>query len=178
MYEGDVDRLRRIFNLQCRPFGENRSRNHEFPLEGFLDQIGSEPVPKEQGEPFEMRLVSVDRTASIAIAKVDVRYQNRRFTNYLMLQRTGDGWNIARRTGQGAQATISRTLGSRRQITKHYFSLRRFQRVEYPSIQRPYRMGTGINDVTMGLLEDHSQLLPVTFNKMTLSGMGDPILVN
>ena len=94
MYEGDVERLRRIFNPQCWLFGENRNGHHEFPLSGFLDQIGSEPVPRAEGEPFDMRLVSVDRTASIAIAKVEVRYQNRRYTDYLMLQKTADGWSI------------------------------------------------------------------------------------
>jgi Putative lumazine-binding len=94
MYEGDVERLRRIFNPQCWLFGENRSGHHEFPLSGFLDQIGSEPAPKTVGEPFDMRLVSFDRTASIAMVKVEVRYQNRQYTDYLMLQMTADGWRI------------------------------------------------------------------------------------
>ncbi len=94
MYEGDVERLRRIFNPQCWLFGQNRSGHHQFPLSGFLDQIGSEPAPKAVDEPFNMRLVSFDRTASVAMAKVEVRYQNRRYTDYLMLQMTGDGWRI------------------------------------------------------------------------------------
>ncbi len=94
MYEGDVERLRRIFHPQCWLFGENRSGSHEFPLAGFLDQIGSEPVPKVEGEPFDMRLVSVDRTGSVAIAKVEVRYQGRRYTDYLVLQKAAAGWNI------------------------------------------------------------------------------------
>jgi hypothetical protein len=94
MYEGDVDRLRRIFNPQCWLFGENRNGSHEFPLAGFLDQIASEPVPKAEGEPFDMRLVSVDRTGAVAIAKVEVRYQGRRYTDYLTLQKTAAGWRI------------------------------------------------------------------------------------
>lgn len=94
MYEGDVGRLQRIFNPQCWLFGENRSGCHEFPLAGFLNQIASEPVPKAVGEPFEMRLVSVDRTGSIGTVKVEVRYQGRRYTDYLMLQKTAQGWSI------------------------------------------------------------------------------------
>ncbi len=81
MYEGEVEGLRRIFNPRCWIFGENRNGHHEFPLSGFLDQIGTEPVPKDEGEPFDMRLVSVDRTASVAIAKVEGRYQHRRYTD-------------------------------------------------------------------------------------------------
>ncbi len=94
MYEGDVERLRRIFHPQCWLYGENRNGSHEFPLSGFLDQIGSEPVPKAEGEPFDMRLVSVDRTGAVAVAKVEVRYQDRRYTDYLTLQKTAAGWSI------------------------------------------------------------------------------------
>ena len=94
MYEGDVERLRRIFHPQCWLFGENRNGSHEFPLSGFLDQIASEPVPKAEGEPFDMRLVSIDRTGSVAMAKVEVRYQGRRYTDYLTLQKAAVGWSI------------------------------------------------------------------------------------
>jgi hypothetical protein len=94
MYEGDAERLRRIFHPQCWLFGENRNGSHEFPLSGFLDQIASEPVPKAEGEPFDMRLVSLDRTGSVAVAKVEVRYQGRRLTDYLTLQKTAADWSI------------------------------------------------------------------------------------
>ncbi len=94
MYEGDVERLRRIFHPQCWLFGENRNGSHEFPLSGFLDQIASEPVPKAKGEPFNMRLASIDRTGSVAVAKAEVRYQGRRYTDYLTLQKTASGWRI------------------------------------------------------------------------------------
>ncbi len=94
MYEGDVERLRRIFHPQCWLFGENRGGSHEFPLSGFLDQIASAPVPKTEGEPFDMRLVSIDRTGSVAVAKVEVRYQGRRYTDYLTLQKAAVGWSI------------------------------------------------------------------------------------
>ena len=94
MYEGDVERLRRIFHPQCWLFGESRGESREFPLSGFLDQIASAPVPKAAGEPFDMRLVSMDRTGSVAMAKVEVRYQGRRYTDYLTLQKTAADWSI------------------------------------------------------------------------------------
>jgi len=94
MYEGDVERLRRIFHPQCWLFGENRNGSHEFPLSGFLDQIASEPVPKTEGEPFDMCVVSIDRTGSVAVVKVEVRYQGRRYTDYLTLQKAANCWRI------------------------------------------------------------------------------------
>jgi hypothetical protein len=93
-YEGDVERLRRIFNPRCWLFGEDRSGSQELPLAGFLDFIASEAVPKAEGEPFDMRLRSLDRTSAVAVAKVEVRYQRRRYTDYLMLQKTAAGWSI------------------------------------------------------------------------------------
>ena len=94
MYEGDVERQRRIFHPQCWMFGENRRGSHAFPLSGFLEQIADSPVPRAEGEPFDMRLVSIDRTGSVATAKVEVRYQGRRFTDYLTLQKPGAEWSI------------------------------------------------------------------------------------
>ncbi len=94
MYEGDVERLRRIFHPQCWLFGESRGASHEFPVSGFLDQFADQPAPKAEGEPFDMRLVSVDRTGSVAVAKVEVRYQGRRYTDYLTLQKAAVGWSI------------------------------------------------------------------------------------
>ena len=94
MYEGDVERLRRIFHPQCWLFGESRGESHEFPLSGFLDQIASVPVPKAEGEPFDMRLVSIDRTGSVAMAKVEVRYQGRQYTDFLTLQKAAVSWSI------------------------------------------------------------------------------------
>lgn len=40
------------------------------------------------------RWVSVDRTGAVAVAKVEVRYQDRRYTDYLTLQKTAAGWSI------------------------------------------------------------------------------------
>ena len=94
MYEGDVERLRRIFHPQCWLFGENRRGSQAFPLSGFLDQVADAAVPKAAGEPFDMRLVSVDRTASVATAKAEVRYQGRRYTDYLTLQKADGRWRI------------------------------------------------------------------------------------
>ncbi len=94
IHEGDVARLERIFHPQCWLFGENRNGSHEFPLAGFLEQIGSEAAPKAEGEPFDMRLVSLDRSGPVAVAKVAVRYQGRRYTDYLTFQRAYARWRI------------------------------------------------------------------------------------
>ena len=94
MYEGDVARLARIFHPQCWLYGESRGASHEFAVAGFIEQFASEPAPKAAGEPYDMQLVSLDRTGAVAVAKLAVLYQGRRYTDYLTLQKTGSGWRI------------------------------------------------------------------------------------
>lgn len=94
MYEANAERLRRIFHSQCWLFGESRGASHEFPVSGFIDQFANQPAPKAEGEPFDMRLVSIDRTGSVAVVKDEVLYQGRQYTDYLMLQKTDAGWSI------------------------------------------------------------------------------------
>ena len=45
-----------------------------------------------------MRLVSIDRTGSVAVVKDEVLYQGRRYTDYLSLQKTAVGWRIVAKT--------------------------------------------------------------------------------
>ena len=94
LYGGDVERLRRIFHPQCWLFGERGGESQAFPLSGFLDFIESQPAPKTEGEAFDMHIVSVDRTGSVAVAKLEIRYQGRGYTENLMLQKAAEGWRI------------------------------------------------------------------------------------
>ncbi len=94
MYEGDVDRLKRIFHEQCWLFGERKGDKREFPVQTFFDYVAGAPNPKEQGEAFDMRIVSVSRTGSVAVVEVEDLYQGGHFTDYLTLMETADGWRI------------------------------------------------------------------------------------
>jgi len=63
-------------------------------VSGFLDQFANQPGPKAEGEPFDMRLVSIDLTGSVAVVKDEVLYQGRQYTDYPMLPKTEAGWSI------------------------------------------------------------------------------------
>ncbi len=56
--------------------------------------VGGRADPEAEGEPFDMRLVSLDRTGSVAAAKVAVRYRGRQYTDYLTLQKAAVDWSI------------------------------------------------------------------------------------
>jgi hypothetical protein len=94
MYEGDVDRLKAIFHPDCRLYGERKGEKREFPLSDFLGYVADAPVPKDEGEAYEMELISIDRTGPVAIAHVKDLYQGGHFTDYLTCMETADGWKI------------------------------------------------------------------------------------
>ena len=45
-----------------------------------------------------MRLVSIDRTGAVSVAKDEDLYQGRRYSDYLSLQKTAVGWRIVAMT--------------------------------------------------------------------------------
>jgi hypothetical protein len=94
MYEGDVNRLKAIFHSDCRLFGERKGEKREFPGSDFLAYVAGAPVPKDEGEAYEMELVSINRTGPVAVVHVRDLYQGGRFTDYLTVFETVDGWKI------------------------------------------------------------------------------------
>lgn len=94
MYEGDVDRLKAIFHEDCRLYGERKGEKRDFPVSGFFDYVASAPVPKDEGEPYDMEIVSINRTGPVAVVHVKDLYQGGHFTDYLTCMETDQGWRI------------------------------------------------------------------------------------
>jgi hypothetical protein len=94
MYEGDAERLKAIFHEDCRLFGEHKGEKSESHVSDFLAYVASAPVPKNEGEPYDMELLSIDLTGPVAVAHVKDLYQGGRFTDYLTCMETDQGWKI------------------------------------------------------------------------------------
>lgn len=94
LYECDVERLRQIFDPNCILFGEHNGERLQMPVTTFFDFIEQGPVPKDVGEPFDMKIVTADQTHSVATAKLDVLYQGERYMDYLLMHEGIDGWRI------------------------------------------------------------------------------------
>lgn len=61
----------------------------------FLGFVKSLPIPANNGEPFDMEVLSVDIKGRVAAVKVRDLYQGRDFTDYLHLIKRPDGeWRI------------------------------------------------------------------------------------
>ncbi len=61
---------------------------------GFAAFVSSQPAPADNGEAFDMKLVSLDIKGRVAMAYVDDLYLGKRFTDYLLLVKDGAKWTI------------------------------------------------------------------------------------
>ncbi len=66
----------------------------EMSRDNFRDFVTSQPPPAENGEPFDMKVDSVETKGRVAMVKVTDRYLNKMFTDLLLLLKTDEGWRI------------------------------------------------------------------------------------
>ena len=96
LYQGDVSLLADTFDPSatvCGYGGDGTLKT--LSLEQFLGFVKSLPIPSNNGEPFDMEVLSIDISGTVAAAKVRDLYQGRDFTDHLHLIKRSDGnWRI------------------------------------------------------------------------------------
>lgn len=94
MYHSDAGLLKQAFHPAAFLMGYYEGNFAHIPLETWLEMIGNTPAPAKSGEVYDMHIVSIDITDTVAVVKVADLYLGLRFTDYLSLVKTGDGWVI------------------------------------------------------------------------------------
>jgi Putative lumazine-binding len=94
MHFGDTSQLREVFHVDASLMGYYQGEFIRQSREEWCLEVEGLPKPAEHGDPFEMRIVSVDVTGRIATVKAAVLYLNLRFTDYLTLVQFDDRWKI------------------------------------------------------------------------------------
>lgn len=94
MYHDDVDKLRRAFHPQAEFVGVFQGHFSWIGLEDFLRLFGRSRSPAQRGDANNNRVVSIDVTGQVAVAKVEDEYLGLRFTDYLTLHQGEQGWQI------------------------------------------------------------------------------------
>jgi hypothetical protein len=98
MYYRDISRLRQAFHPQAFLFGHLQGSFVRISLDQWLRIVEAESVPAENGEPFDMRILTTDTTGRAGFVKVVDLYQGLRFTDYLSLVKVDDQWMIVNKT--------------------------------------------------------------------------------
>ena len=98
MYQSDVDRLRKAFHESAYLKGYFQGNLADIALSDWLKMIQDTPPPAENGEVYDMKIVSMDLTDTVANVKVADLYLGLRFTDYLSLLKIEGNWVIVNKT--------------------------------------------------------------------------------
>ena len=94
MYHSDVEKLKKAFHPTAVLHGYIEGELIHLPLDGWLERVKGVPAPAENGEAYDMRIVSMDVTGKAAAVKVADLYIQRYFIDYLSLVKVEDNWLI------------------------------------------------------------------------------------
>jgi hypothetical protein len=98
LYTGDTALLRSVFHPEAALFAELRGQPYYKGLDEYLDGVERRQSPEELGEPYQMKVLSIDVTHNMAVAKVHVPALGSNYYNYLSLLRKDGVWVIVNKT--------------------------------------------------------------------------------
>jgi len=94
MYRSRGEDIEASFHPNATVSGYRGGDLVEMGRDRFRDFVASQPPPAENGEPFDMKIDSVETRGRVAMVKVTDRYLNKLFTDLLLLLKTDEGWRI------------------------------------------------------------------------------------
>lgn len=94
MYEADTNALRDSFHPNLQSFGYRDGTLQEGSGEDFVQLVKSLEVPARIGEEFDMGIVNIDVTGSVAHVKVQDLHLGDIYTDYLALVKKAGHWLI------------------------------------------------------------------------------------
>jgi hypothetical protein len=94
LYTGDTALLRSVFHPEASLFADIKGQPYCKRLDDYLAGVEKRQSPEELGEPYQMKVLSVDITSGIATARVHVPAHGFNYFNYLSLVRNDGVWVI------------------------------------------------------------------------------------
>ncbi len=99
MYGGDAEKLNAAFHPTARVQGYRGAEWRSLSRGQFVAYAAGLGPREAAGEPFDMRIVSIDRSGRAAVAKVAMRWNGRDYVDFLsMIRRDEGGWSISEKT--------------------------------------------------------------------------------
>ena len=94
LYMGDTALLRTVFHPDAALFAERDGQPYHKRLDDYLDAVAARASPASLGEPYRMKVLAIDVTHDIAMARVHVPALGFDYVNYLSLLRLQGRWVI------------------------------------------------------------------------------------
>ena len=95
LYEGDVEKLAAAFHPVSHLYSEKDGDVADLPREAWFEAVRKRPSAASQGLARDDRILLLDLSGpETALVKVACQLPPRFFTDYLVLNRTRQGWRI------------------------------------------------------------------------------------
>lgn len=99
LYEGDTDKLGRVFHPVSHLFSLTDGKLDDLPREQWFAFVRGRKSAQSQDLPRRDWVVQIDRSSpTTAFAKVQCQIPPRYFTDYLTLVKLDEGWRIVSKT--------------------------------------------------------------------------------
>lgn len=100
-YEGDLNKLKRIFHPGTLLFGDVKGQPYAKTLGEWLDLVANRQSPKDSGKPFKGDILNIKVVNSVAIAEVRVKAYDMLYHDFLSLHRIDGNWLIVNKIMSG-----------------------------------------------------------------------------
>lgn len=98
-YEGDVDKLKQIFHPNCHLFSAADGPLEDDDMSTVYEHVVNRLSPASRNQPRYDRIISIDVSGpEAALAKVQIAFGDRFFTDYLSLLHIDGKWQIISKT--------------------------------------------------------------------------------
>src|SRR5688572_16698311 len=88
IYHGDLDRLRRVFHPRATLHGDVNGQSYFRQLDDYLEVVRQRQSPAALGEPFCMKVLSLEIVNGIAIARLSVPMLGFHYHDLVALHKT------------------------------------------------------------------------------------------
>lgn len=100
-YEGDLNKLNRIFHPGARLFGDVKGQPYSKTLAEWLDLVANRQSPKVSGKPFNGEILNIRVVNSVAVAELHVKAYDMLYHDFLSLHRIEGRWLIVNKIMSG-----------------------------------------------------------------------------
>ena len=100
-YEGDLNKLQRIFHPGALLFGDVKGEPYAKTLHEWLQVVGNRQSPKDSGKPFKGEILNIRVVNSVAVAEVQVRAYDMLYHDFLSMHRFNGNWVIVNKIMSG-----------------------------------------------------------------------------
>ena len=102
-YEGDLNKLNRIFHPGALLFGDVKGQPYAKTLGEWLDVVANRQSPKNSGKPFKGDILKIKVVNSVAVAEVHVKAYDMLYHDFLSLHRIDGNWFIVNKIMSGIE---------------------------------------------------------------------------